>query len=156
MYARSPSLVAAALLLASGCAPRLIPGTDIERNDDTEAIIQVMEKYRRAMEGRDAEALMSVISPQFRDNGGTSTPDDDLDYRSLLEALKNRFEKIDEVHLQIDVRDIDVQRDDASAVYYYTLRWRMPRLTNTPHSSAELKRMEFKRAQGAWKIVSGI
>ena len=148
--------LAAALLIGTGCAHRLIPGTDIERNDDTEAIVQLMERYRQAVEGRDAEAVMKLVSPEFRDNAGTSTPDDDLTYQSLPEALKTRFENIDEVHLDVDVRDIEVRKEDASAVYYYTLRWRMPRLSNTAHSASELKRMEFKREAGLWKIVSGI
>lgn len=149
-------LVAAALLTGIGCGSRYIPGTEIERNENTEAIIKVMEKYRHAMEGRDTEALMSLVSPDFRDNAGSSAPDDDLDYRSLPEALRRRFEKIDNVHLEMDVREIEVKQNDAAAVYYYTLRWRMPGLTNTAHSASDLKRMEFKRADGAWKIVSGI
>lgn len=149
-------LIAAALLLGTGCGRRLIPGTDIERSDDTEALIQLMEKYRQAVEGRDTEAVMKLVSPQFSDNAGTSTPEDDLSYRSLSEALRNRFEKIDDVHLEIDVRDIEVRKEDATAVYYYTVRWRMPGLSNTAHNASELKRMEFKRADGMWKIVSGI
>ena len=154
MFARC--LVVAALLLGTSCGRRLIPGTDIERTDDTEAIIQLMEKYRQAVEGRDAEAVMKLVSPQFRDNAGTSTPDDDLSYQSLPMALKNRFARIEDVHLEMDVRDIEVRKEDASAVYYYTLRWRMPGLSSTPHNASELKRMEFKRADGMWKIVSGI
>ena len=155
MHARH-LLAAAAVLVNLACAPRLIPGTDIERTDDTEAIIELMEQYRRAVEGRDAEGMMALVSPDFRDNAGTSTPDDDLSFQSLPEALRNRFQKIDDVHLDIDVRDIEVAKDDASAVYYYSLRWRMPGLSNNAHNAAELKRMEFKRAEGVWKIVSGI
>ena len=149
-------LFAAAALLASGCVRHYIPGTEIEENEDTSAIVKLMEKYRLAVEGRDTEALMALVSPQFRDNQGTSTPEDDIDFRSLPVELKNRFEHIDNVHLSIDVRSIEVKKDDASAVYYWTLQWRMPGLAEKTQSSSELKRMQFKRTDRVWKIASGI
>ena len=155
MSARVLFATAAALLLA-GCARRFIPGTEIEDNEDTSAIVQLMEKYRQAVEARDTQALMALVSPQFHDNEGTSTPEDDLDYRSLPQALNDRFARITDVHLSIDVRNIDVQKDDATAVYYWTMNWRMPGLSDKPQSASELKRMQFKRVDRVWKIVSGI
>jgi hypothetical protein len=149
-------LVVTAALLLAGCARRFIPGTEIEDNEDTAAIVALMEKYRVTVEGRDAEALMTLVSPQFRDNQGTSTPEDDLDYRSLPLALKDRFGRVDDVRLSIDVKNIEVQKDDAAATYYWTMHWRAPGLSQKPQVSSELKRMHFQRVERVWKIVSGI
>ena len=43
----------AAILSLVGCSARRIPGTDIEDNDDTRAILNVMERFRSAVEARD-------------------------------------------------------------------------------------------------------
>jgi hypothetical protein len=149
-------LVVVFAFLASGCPRHRIAGTDIADTEDTREILAVMEKYRSAVEGRDVERLMALVSPEFRDNSGTSTPEDDLNFRNLAEALRDRFSRIENVHLDLDVRNIEVVRDAAAAVYYYTLRWEMPGLAEQPQNSADLKRMEFKRTGGTWKIVSGI
>jgi hypothetical protein len=149
-------LFAAAALLVAGCARRLIPGTEIEDNEDTSAIVKLMETYRKAVEARDTQTLMTLVSPQFHDNQGTSTPEDDLDFRSLPQALGDRFARIEDVRLSIDVKNIEVQRDEADAVYYWTMYWRMPSYGDKPQNASELKRMKFKRLDRSWKIVSGI
>jgi hypothetical protein len=149
-------LFAVAALLVAGCARRLIPGTEIEDNEDTSAIVKLMETYRKAVEARDTQTLMTLVSPHFHDNQGTSTPEDDLDFRSLPQALGDRFARIDDVRLSIDVKNIEVQKDEADAVYYWTMYWRMPSYGDKPQNASELKRMKFKRVDHAWKIISGI
>ena len=44
----------------------------------------------------------------------------------------------------------------ATAIYYYTLRYELPGLTERPQSAAELKKMMFQRIDDQWKIVGGI
>jgi ketosteroid isomerase-like protein len=151
-------LVSAALIaaLAVACAPRRIPGTDIEDTDDTRALLAVMDRYRTAVENRNAEAVANLVAPDFRDDGGTPDAEDDLDTRNIREALTQRFSRIDDVRLEIDLRKVDVQDDLASAVYYYTLRYSMPGLSDKVQSASELKKMEFRRVDGEWRIVSGI
>ncbi len=151
-------LLSAALIaaLAAACAPRRIPGTDIADTDDTRALLAVVDRYRTAVENRDAEAVSALVAPDFQDDGGTPAADDDLDSRNIREALTQRFARIDDVRLQVDLRSIDVEKDLASAVYYYTLRYSMPGLSDKVQAASELKRMDFRRVDGEWRIVSGI
>ncbi|MGA9520367.1 MAG: nuclear transport factor 2 family protein [Myxococcaceae bacterium] len=151
-------LVSAALIaaLAAACAPRRIPGTDIQDTDDTRALLTVIDRYRTGVESRNAEAVSGLVAPDFRDDGGTPAADDDLDTRNIRDALTQRFARIDDVRLEIDLRSIDVQDDLASAVYYYTLRYSMPGLSDKVQTASELKRMDFRRIDGEWRIVSGI
>lgn len=146
----------AALVLAAACAPRRIPGTQIDDTGDNHALIEVMGKYRTAVEARDTAALINLASPQFSDQGGTSDPDDDVEYGTLQKELRDRFSRIDNVKLDIDVRSIAVQGDRAEAVYYYTLRYDMPGLSTARQSASDLKKMSFVRSDGQWKITSGI
>ena len=158
MNARLSALCIAALLCAPACAPKRIPGSDIEDTDDTRALISLLDAYRNAVQDRDTEKLVGLVSENFRDTGGTSTPEDDLDRTNLAEALNERFGRIDNVRLDVDIRNSQVQdrENTAFAVFYYTLRYEMPGLSDKVQTASELKRMEFIREGDQWKIQSGI
>ena len=155
----SPMLGVAAgllLLVAPGCASRRIPGTDILDNDDTRAILQVMERYRAALEARDAGAIRGLVAESFRDDAGTDALDDDLTYANLADELPARLERLEQVRIELNVRRIAVQEDRAAAIYYWNASYRTPKLTDKAHQESELEQMVFERVGGAWKIVSGL
>ncbi len=156
MKVRLLSTLSLTMLVA--CGARRIPGTDIEDNDDTRAILQIMEQYRSAIEARDAQGVLRLVSVSFKDDGGTSRPEDRMDYADLQKKLPVELAKLDDVKLDINVRKIEIQSgtNTASAVYTYNLTFRMPRLNNKPQSESEIKKMWFKRDGGLWKIASGI
>ncbi len=146
------------LTMLVACGARRIPGTEIEDNDDTRAILQVMEQYRTAVEARDAQGVLRLVSESFKDDGGTSRPEDRMDYADLQKKLPGQLAKLDDVKLDINVRKIEIQSgtNTASAVYTYNLTFRLPRLNNKPQSESEIKKMWFKRDGSQWKISSGI
>jgi len=156
MRVRFLSTLSLTMLLA--CGARRIPGTDIEDNDDTRAILQVMEQYRAAIEARDAQGVLRLVSESFKDDGGTSNPEDRMNYADLQKKLPVELAKLDDVKLDLTVRKIEIESrtNTASAVYTYNLSFRMPRLTNKPQSESEIKKMWFKRDGKQWKIASGI
>jgi len=144
------------LLLAAACAPRRIPGTEIADTDDSRAVLAIMERYRSALEARDAKAIQALVSEDFKEDGGTESPDDDLTYANLPIHMSNLFQKLDKPKVDISVRRVDIQDDTATAIYYWNASWRMPSLTTRPQSDSELEQMVLKRINGEWKIVSGI
>lgn len=150
------ALLIVPLLLAAACAPRRIPGTEIADTDDTRAILAIMERYRTALEARDAKAIQALVAEDFREDAGTETPDDDLTYANLPTHLSNLFQKLESPKVDISVRHVDVQDDLATAIYYWNASWRMPSLTGRPQSDSELEQMVLKKIKGEWKIVSGI
>jgi ketosteroid isomerase-like protein len=154
--ALSRALLVVPLLLAAACTPRRIPGTEISDTSDARAILAIMEKYRSALEARDAKAIQALVSEDFREDAGTETPEDDLTYANLPSALATLFQKVDNPKVELNVRRVDVQDDVATAIYYWNASWRMPSLTSKAQSDAELEQMTFKRVKGEWKIVSGI
>ncbi len=155
-------LAAAALaltvLLVSACMPKKLPGTDIDDNTDTRAVLDVANRYRMAVEQKDAQAIIALADPSFRDDGGSASPDDDLDFKSLYTALPARFSRIDDVHLSMDVRkmDFDEVLETVKVSYQYTISFRMPSLSSKATSETDLKQMTMKRVNKAWKITSGI
>jgi ketosteroid isomerase-like protein len=151
-------LISASLALLAACGARRIPGTDIDDTDDTRAILQVMEKYRSAVEARDADGVLRLVSESFKDEGGSSKAEDRMNYADLKKKLPEQMAKLDDVRLDISVRKIEIHSDTstASAIYTYNLSFRLPKLSNKPQSESEIKQMWFTRDQGHWKISSGI
>lgn len=151
-----PLLVCALLVLAA-CGPHNIPGTQIADTDDSRAIINVMERYRSALEARDAKALQALVSKSFRDNAGTEDPEDDLTYDNLPQALPTLFARIEAPKVDMDIRQVDVKRNGvATVIYYWNATWRAPALLEKPQRDSELEQMVLQKEDGQWRIVSGI
>jgi hypothetical protein len=157
---RFKSLVTPALfLLLEACAPKRIPGTDIVDTTDTRAILNIVERYRSAVESRDSDGVLKLVSMTFKDDGGTATPEDDLDYQALQKKLPERFAKLEDVHLDLSIRKVSVNEDTgkASVIYYYNMSFKMPGLSSRARSESEIKQMWLKREKGGeWKITSGV
>src|SRR4051812_1683554 len=95
------------LLLATACASRRIPGTEIADTDDSRAILAIMERYRSALEAKDAKAIQSLVSEDFHEDAGTEAADDDLTYANLPEHMAALFQKMDKPKVEISVRRVD-------------------------------------------------
>jgi hypothetical protein len=149
-------LVLPLLLLATACATRRIPGTDIEDTEDSRAILGVMERYRTGLEAKDARAILAIVSESFREDAGTETHEDDLTYANLADHLKNLFARLDNPKVDINVRRLEITKGQAIAIYYWNASWRLPSLTSRAQSDSELEQMVLEKRDGQWKIVSGI
>ncbi len=151
--------VLAVLSLATGCAAKKIPGTEIDDSDDTRAILSVMEAYRQAVEKRDAQTVVDLADPSFKDDGGSANPDDDLEYATLKTLLPQRLGRLEEVKLEITVRKVEFEKgtDFVRTTYTYTTSFKMPSLNGKTQNEGEIKQMVLKRVgDKQWKIVSGI
>ena len=138
---------------AAACGPHRIPGTDLEDTGDTRAIIDVISRYNSALEARDANAILALVDPEFRDNAGTLTPEDDIDIQRLRTVLPQRLAKLQDVAVRIEIKTIDIKGDQAQAVYTWVSQFK---LNGKPRTESDIKRMELRRRADGWKIVSGI
>lgn len=154
-------LLVVGLVALSGCM-RKIPGTEIDDNADSRAILDVMTAYRAAVEQRNAQALIDLADPAFRDDGGSSNPDDDLDYSTLYTSLATRFQRIEDVRLDMNVRRMEFEEGTGGArvTYTYTLSFKMPTLSGRTQTDTDIKQMLLRRTEESgkarWRIVSGI
>lgn len=151
-------LALSVLSLLAACAPKRIPGTEIDDTKDTRAILQVMERYRAAVEARDANAIQAMVSPDFREDAGTpSDPEDDLHAHNLAPYLEGLFQQLQAPKVELSVRRVNVRSDNlATAIYYWNASWRMPGLNARPQKESELEQMVLRKEDGQWKILSGI
>jgi hypothetical protein len=142
-----------ALVALAGCGPHHIPGTDLEDTGDTRAIIDVITRYNAALEARDANGILALVDPQFHDNAGTLTPEDDIDIERLRSVLPKRLAKLQDVAVRIEIKSIEVKGDRATAVYTWVSQFK---LNGKPMTESDIKKMELRRSADGWKILSGI
>jgi hypothetical protein len=142
-----------ALVALAGCGPHHIPGTDLEDTGDTRAIIDVITRYNAALEARDANGILALVDPEFRDNAGTLTPEDDIDIERLRSVLPKRLAKLQDVAVRIEIKAIDVKGDKATAVYTWVSQFK---LNGKPMTESDIKKMELRRSAEGWKILTGI
>jgi ketosteroid isomerase-like protein len=155
---RASRLPAVALLAALvACSPRRIPGTGIPDNEDTRAITRVIEKYRQAVEARDAAAVLAQVSPRYFDDAGTPDPSDDLDYARLAKSLPADLARVDSVRMELRVTDITVEKDKAQAYLRFDTWYRIAtRSGEVAKAQNDVNRVNLVREKDGWKIVSGL
>ena len=141
------------VVAAAGCGPHRIPGTDLEDTGDTRAIIDTIARYNSALEARDANAILALVDPEFRDNAGTLSPEDDIDIERLRTVLPKRLAKLQDVAVRIEIKTIDVKGDRAQAVYTWVSQFK---LNGKSRTESDIKRMDLRRTAEGWKILSGI
>ena len=144
--------------VAAGCMPHKIPGTDIDDTTDTRAVLDVVNAYRRAVELKDPSALAGLADESFRDDGGSASPEDDLDYEKLKTVLPARLQKVQDIRLDVTIKRVEFDDDThlARVTYSYQLSFRMPDYTTRSQSETDIKQMTLKRGDKGWKITSGI
>lgn len=151
--------VAVFALALSACTPKKIPGTDIDDTTETQAVLEVVRKYRAAVEAKNVEGIYQLVDPSFRDDGGSAHPDDDLDYKSLKQRLVTRMSKISDMKLEVTVRRIEFDEEEkmARVTYSYQVSFKMPEYNSRTQSENDIKQMLLKRVgDNEWKIASGI
>ena len=145
-----------ALAAAAGCT-RKIPGTEIDDTKDNRAIAATIDAWRRALDARDANGIVALVSDQYFDDAGTGDPADDLDRSQLPKALADTLSRLPSVKLEVAVTRIEVDGDKAAAFMFFDSRYRVA----TPRGEiakrdADVSRMTFRREAGGWRISSGL
>ncbi len=155
MTSRLLAALAAATLAA--CAPSLIPGTNVQDTKANREVYGVLKAYVEAMQKKDAAAVLALTAPDYFDNAGTPTPEDDLDRASLERALAGDLSKVDSLKLELGVKKIEVDGEQAMADVYYDNYFRVVIPGGAvPKRESDLHRMVFRRVGKDWKIVSGL
>ena len=84
-FVTKPLFLLALLLMAVGCKPNLLPSTNLKDNGENRALVDFMLKYKGAIENRDADALMTLVSKDYFEDNGNMLQEDDYGYDGLRE-----------------------------------------------------------------------
>jgi len=149
----------AALVVASlaGCGASVIPNTRVEDTTENREVLDFLEQYRLAVEGRDVGRLLRLASQSYFDDMGTPTGSDDIDYEGLREGLASVQEEVLAARYQISYRDVTYLNDRVLVDIRYTAWFRV----NTAEGPQWERRLEphrlvIAREDGEYRIVSGM
>lgn len=144
--------------LSSGCAGR----QKLERIPDvpeSQAVLDLLERYRHAMEARDVDALLALTSADYFDTRGTSDPQDDLDRRGLEAKLRADLDKVSSLRLDLEVLklEFDEARKVASLEVRYDVRYQVE-LPAGPKwfNELDVHRMRLRQEEGGWRVIRGL
>lgn len=152
-----PLALCAAVALSAGCSARRIPGTEIEDRGDNRAVYEVVRAYQKALEARDAPAILALVAPDYFDAAGTPDPADDLDRARLEQTLPADLARLEGVRVELTLRRIDVQGDTATAEIFYENYYRVQTPSGAvPRRDADVHRLTLKKLDGQWKIAAGL
>lgn len=157
MTRTSPWIALAGLAFAA-CTPSLIPGTSVTDSHANRELLKQVEIYRLAVEHRDAQAILDMVSPNYFDTRGhPDDPNYHWNYDKVRAELPGRLAEIKDVRLDIVPRKVDVEKNKAQVSYLFTENFtaQLPAGEVAKHES-DLNRMEFERVDKRWLIVRGL
>lgn len=152
------ALAAVLAVAVSACSVKRIPGTEIPDTKQNRAVYDVVDEYVRAMNKRDANAVLALVSPDYFDDAGTPDPSDDLDREHLEKALVQDLSKVETERLAVTLRKIEVTDGTAYAEIFFDNYYRVqtPSGTAVPRRDSDVHRIRLKKIEGQWKIYAGL
>ena len=145
------------LALVSGCATfKTIPGTKIADTPQHRELLQRVEEYRIAMEQREASKLLTLAHPNYYEDSGTPSAQDDYAYAGLKRVLENRLSSVRWMRYLVRYRDIHVSGDHATVDIRYDLSFQlMTEIGEKWERRQNDKRLELVRDGDRWLFTSG-
>lgn len=152
------------LLFVTACggqyldSPLLDDDARIRRSPAGEAVTGVMEEYERALDAMDIDAIRALVSEDYYENAGTTdTTADDYGFDEVTTMFATLLDHVEEMDIDISVRDVIVEEDAADVLLEYTMRVRYS-VAESAHWETErdVNRVQLRNEEGAWRIVSGL
>lgn len=156
MFHRLSLLLAISMMV--GCAHSTIPGTTIEDTEDNRSVLKVLDQLQKALQARDSDTVLSLISPTYFEDMGTIDNRDDFGFEELkTDILAQNIDKIAELYLKIDVHDVQVKGDQAFIDIRYRTRAKLALPSgSTWTQDSDFSRVNFLKEDGRWMVASGL
>jgi len=153
------TLMIFAVMTLVSCGSKYIENTKIPDNPETRKILNLVERYRVAMEHRDIKTLGAMMSRKYYENAGTTaTSDDDYGYNTVLKKIFPFLkDNVKAVQYQLNVSKIVVGKKKASADFEYKAKVLIA-VGERKHWIFEddFDRLDFVKEDGVWRITRGM
>jgi ketosteroid isomerase-like protein len=145
------------LALLAACAPSRIPNTDVPDTKDNRAVYEVIRQYAEALRKKDVAAILLLVAPDYYDNSGTPDPGDDVTREILEKNLASDLAKVESVMIDMGVKKIEVNGDEARAEVFYDAAYRVVTPAGpVPMRPSDIYQMRFRKRGQDWKITAGL
>ena len=145
----------------AACSHAMIANTPIPDTGENRQVLDVLAKYKLAVEAKDLDAVLQLVSADYMDVTVPGRAVDPQDFAGIKAALSKEFERTKSLHLEVHPRNVRVEGNEANVDYFYVVRFDpiMPNANNTDskwHSEPDDGRLRLRKQNGQWKIVSGL
>lgn len=155
-----PFALALGLFLAAplGCTSSFIPNTTVEDTSENRRVIGFCEKYRRAVEDRDVDALVGMASPRYFETGGNAKSTDDIDYNGLREYLTSKFKQTKAIRYEIKYHRVAESENKVILVEFtYTASFQIPTANGDMwHRAVRDNQLQLIRDGESFRILRGM
>jgi hypothetical protein len=135
----------------------LIPGTRVPDTRANREILDVCERYRHALEDRDAATLLTLAHPNYYEDSGTPKGDDDYGYDGLREVLARRLAALRTLRYNIEYRKVEFEGHRARVDIRYDASFQLAtEMGDRWERKQNDKRIELENDGRRWLIVSGM
>jgi len=159
-------LIAATSLGAAGCATTYIPNTDVMDTPEHRDIIAFCELYRRAVERRDANAILKMTSTEYYEDGGNPDASDDMDFVEFKAWITGEkyaetglsFQDATAIRHEIRYRRIVFDDTRTYVDYTFSASFKVPTATGDQWKrKVDDNRLELvKDEHGEFKVIAGM
>ncbi len=151
-------VVAVTLVGAAGCAElRTIPGTTVTDTKPNREIMAICERYRQALEARDAPTLLALAHPNYYEDSGTPLAADDYGYDGLKEVLARRLGELKALRYNIEYRKIEIKGQHAQVDIRYDASYQIAtEMGDRWERKQNDKRLELENDGRRWLIIAGM
>lgn len=152
------ALVGLLMLGGGGCATvNTIPGTKVADTKVNREILDVCERYRHALEDRDAASLLALAHPDYYEDSGTPNANDDYGYDGLKDVLQKRMAALKTVRYNIEYRKIEVAGKRAQVDLRYDASFQLAtEMGDRWERKMNDKRIELENDGKRWLIIAGM
>ena len=150
-------LIIFTLLSGLSCSKKMIPNSEIEDTPENRELYNMIKTYHEAVEARNIDLLLPLLSASYYEDNGTVKGDDDYGLEELKTKLKTLFNSAKAIRLSLYLEDLKIENQKAEMKYTYEIRYQISYPDGDKWSVKEDSNViEFSRISGAWKISSGI
>ncbi len=151
-------IVLVALGVTTGCASiRVIPGTKVADNKQNREIVEVCERYRRALEEKDGATLLALAHPNYYEDSGTPKGDDDYGYDGLKQVILTRLAALKTVRYNIEYRKVEVSGHHASVDIRYDASFQIgTEMGDRWEHKVNDKQIQLESDGHRWLFVAGM
>ena len=145
--------------MIAACGGNFIENTEIPDTSENRVVYDRVMAYRQAMEERNVEAVMSMVSRRYYENAATTDRDhDDYGYERLVSGVLPMLrENIKAIQYRVLMREIHIDGDRAWADYEFFCNYKYVEGGSEGWRQLnDFNRLEFIHEDGAWKIASGL
>ncbi|MDI1475464.1 hypothetical protein [Polyangium sp. y55x31] len=132
----------------------LAPKSDVPDTPENAAVIGFCERYRKAVEEKNVDVLVSLAAPDYFEDGDNDDPIDDIDAQNLERHLRTLFAGVEQIQYEIHYHRIVGEEGVIFVDYSYTASYRFAGAK--PKNVSDDNRMVLVRTADGFLIRSGM